>query len=306
MSFKMAGRLGLPRGDGQGGAGPARAGRRSSRSPCPTDLQGDVMGDLNARRGRVQGTEPAATASRSSPRWCRRPRSLRYAIDLRSLTGGRGRFTAAPRPLRRAAPAPRRQGPPRHRPRGLSPARRPTLGAAADRSLRGVRLRPARPRRRGPARRGPRSRAPLPRTAHPLPARRGARRHRPGPARPGPWSALEYACHARDVLSVFNRRVLLMVAEDRPELGWWDHEAAADDEAYNAQDPAEVADALDRNAAGLRRDPRSGARRRRGRARGCGGPARSSRSSAPGRFVLHEGHHHLLDVGRSLRTARGR
>jgi hypothetical protein len=25
-----------------------------------------------------------------------------------------------------------------------------------------------------------------------------------------------------------------------------------------------------------------------------------------GRFVLHEGHHHLLDVGRSLRAARGR
>ena len=50
------------------------------------------------------------------------------------------------------------------------------------------------------------------------------------------------------MLSVFNRRVLLMVAEDRPELGWWDHEAAAEDEAYNAQDPTEVADALDRNA----------------------------------------------------------
>ena len=34
---------------------------------------------------------------------------LRYAIDLRSMTGGRGRFTADARPLRRDAVAPRRQ-----------------------------------------------------------------------------------------------------------------------------------------------------------------------------------------------------
>ena len=52
---------------------PRRARRCSSRSSrsrswCPTEQQGDVMGDLNARRGRVQGTEAAATASRSSPR----------------------------------------------------------------------------------------------------------------------------------------------------------------------------------------------------------------------------------------------
>ena len=37
----------------------ARAGLPAARSPCRSTLQGDVMGDLNARRGRVQGTEPA-------------------------------------------------------------------------------------------------------------------------------------------------------------------------------------------------------------------------------------------------------
>jgi hypothetical protein len=119
------------------------------------------------------------------------------------------------------------------------------------------------------------------------------------------WSALEYACHARDVLSVFNRRVLLMVAEDRPELGWWDHESAAEDEAYNAQDPTEVADALDRNAQAFAETLEA--------VPGDGWPREGLRRSGEvftvlgaGRFVLHEGHHHLLDVGRSLRAARGR
>jgi hypothetical protein len=127
-------------------------------------------------------------------------------------------------------------------------------------------------------------------------------RTRPAPDR---WSALEYACHTRDVLSVFNARVLLMVAEDRPSLGWWDHEAAADDDAYNAQDPVEVADALDRNAMTfaetLEAVPATGWSRE--------GVRRSGELFTilgAGRFVLHEGHHHLLDVGRSLRAARGR
>ena len=119
------------------------------------------------------------------------------------------------------------------------------------------------------------------------------------------WSALEYACHTRDVLSVFNDRVLLMVAEERPELGWWDHEAAAEDEAYNGQDPTEVADALDRNAQAFaetleavptNRWSREGVRR----------TGELFTILGAGRFVLHEGHHHLLDMGRALRAARGR
>ena len=92
-------------------------------------------------------------------------------------------------------------------------------------------------------------------------------------ARPAPdtWSALEYACHTRDVLSVFNRRVLLMVAEDRPELGWWDHEAAADDEAYNAQDPDRGRRHARPQRPSLRGDPRGRARQRVAARRGAAG-----------------------------------
>ena len=52
------------------------------------------MGDLNARRGRVQGTEPVGGGEQAVTALVPTSELLRYAIDLRSLTGGRGRFTA--------------------------------------------------------------------------------------------------------------------------------------------------------------------------------------------------------------------
>ncbi|MDP1821049.1 MAG: elongation factor G [Acidimicrobiales bacterium] len=59
----------------------------------PAELLGDAMGDLNARRGRVQGTtqeDGEHTIYALVPQ----AELLRYATDLRSITGGRGRFTA--------------------------------------------------------------------------------------------------------------------------------------------------------------------------------------------------------------------
>ena len=61
----------------------------------PSELLGDVMGDLNARRGRVQGTEPGDAGEQVIYAMVPESELLRYAIDLRSLTGGRGRFVAA-------------------------------------------------------------------------------------------------------------------------------------------------------------------------------------------------------------------
>jgi elongation factor G len=58
----------------------------------PAVSQGDVMGDLNSRRGRVQGTE---TIDNECVITALVPTSeiLRYTIDLRSMTAGRGRFS---------------------------------------------------------------------------------------------------------------------------------------------------------------------------------------------------------------------
>jgi elongation factor G len=60
----------------------------------PTAYQGDVMGDLNSRRGRVQGTETSERGDSVITALVPTSEVLRYAIDLRSMTGGRGRFHA--------------------------------------------------------------------------------------------------------------------------------------------------------------------------------------------------------------------
>jgi elongation factor G len=51
------------------------------------------MGDLNARRGRVQGTEMTGPNEQTITAHVPTAEILRYAIDLRSMTHGRGRFT---------------------------------------------------------------------------------------------------------------------------------------------------------------------------------------------------------------------
>ena len=58
----------------------------------PSAYQGDVMGDLNARRGRVQGTAPRESGEHVVRALVPTSEILRYAIDLRSITGGWGRF----------------------------------------------------------------------------------------------------------------------------------------------------------------------------------------------------------------------
>jgi elongation factor G len=59
----------------------------------PDSLTGDVIGDLNAKRGRVQGMEPTGTGKSVVRAEVPQAEMMRYAIDLRSITGGRGAFT---------------------------------------------------------------------------------------------------------------------------------------------------------------------------------------------------------------------
>jgi elongation factor G len=59
----------------------------------PSAYQGDVMGDINSRRGRVQGTNANGDQSEITA-LVPTAEILRYAIDLRSMTGGRGQFVA--------------------------------------------------------------------------------------------------------------------------------------------------------------------------------------------------------------------
>jgi hypothetical protein len=69
----------------------------------------------------------------------------------------------------------------------------------------------------------------------------GDPRRRPSP---GTWSALEYGCHVRDVLRLYDERLVLMLTQDGPRYPNWDQDATALAEDYPGQDPGVVAGEL--------------------------------------------------------------
>ncbi|MDQ1422824.1 MAG: hypothetical protein QOD72_322 [Acidimicrobiaceae bacterium] len=60
-------------------------------------------------------------------------------------------------------------------------------------------------------------------------------------ARPDRWSDLEYACHVRDVFTLFVERLELMLAQDDAHFANWDQDATAIEARYGDQDPTVVA-----------------------------------------------------------------
>jgi len=58
----------------------------------PDDYVGDILGDLSSRRGRVVGTDPVGTGRTLVRATTPEAEVVRYAIDLRSMTRGRGSF----------------------------------------------------------------------------------------------------------------------------------------------------------------------------------------------------------------------
>jgi elongation factor G len=60
---------------------------------APEDAVGDVIGDLNSRRGRPLGMEPVGAGMTEIKAEVPMSEMLSYAPDLRSITGGQGEFT---------------------------------------------------------------------------------------------------------------------------------------------------------------------------------------------------------------------
>lgn len=58
----------------------------------PDSYLGDIMGDLNSKRGRIQGTEGVGIGRQLVKAQAPLSEIARYAIDLRSMTGGQGTF----------------------------------------------------------------------------------------------------------------------------------------------------------------------------------------------------------------------
>jgi hypothetical protein len=112
----------------------------------------------------------------------------------------------------------------------------------------------------------------------------------------GTWSALEYACHVRDVHRVYAGRVRRMLEEQDPYYENWDQDATAVAERYGEQDPSVVAvelAAAGDEIGGVFSGARGASWDRTGRR--SDGAAFTVDSIA--RYYLHDIEHHLWDVG---------
>jgi hypothetical protein len=123
----------------------------------------------------------------------------------------------------------------------------------------------------------------------------------------GVWSALEYACHVRDVLATQRARVAQTVAEDSPTYTPMGREERLVSDRYNEQDRAVVAGEIAANATAMADAFASLTDDQWERAGVYNYPTPTERDLRwLARHTLHEGSHHLLDIGRVMRAARGR
>ena len=121
------------------------------------------------------------------------------------------------------------------------------------------------------------------------------------------WSALEYACHMRDVLQIQRERLQRALVED----GFAPESMRRDERAielnYNDQDLTTVADDIETNAEALAADIERFTDSDWNRTMTYLYPERTERKLTwVVQHTVHEGEHHLLDIGRVQRAARGR
>jgi len=113
--------------------------------------------------------------------------------------------------------------------------------------------------------------------------------------RPDVWSPTEYACHVRDVHTLFAERLGQMLADDGARFANWDQDVTAVEDRYDQQDPAEVGPALvaaaERVAAVYESVPEDAWARRGVRSNGTVFTVETF-----GHYHLHDVVHHLWDV----------
>jgi len=119
-----------------------------------------------------------------------------------------------------------------------------------------------------------------------------AARRRPAPEK---WSALEYGCHVRDVLRLYDQRLEMMLSQDGPRYPNWDQDATAVADRYGEQDPAVVAAELGQAAEAIatRFESVAGDQWLRTGLRGDGA---HFTVETFGRYFIHDPVHHLYDV----------
>jgi len=91
ICFKIAGSQALKKGFSQGQPVLLEP-IMNIRITVPNDLTGDIIGDLNTKRARIQGMNPSGDINIIEAQ-VPLAEVLRYAIDLKSMTQGRGTYT---------------------------------------------------------------------------------------------------------------------------------------------------------------------------------------------------------------------
>lgn len=92
MAFQIAGSMGLKK--GMVDASPILLEPLYNMEiTVPDQYMGDVIGDINSKRGRIMGMDPMPKNMQKVKALVPLSETLRYAIDLRSMTQGRGVFT---------------------------------------------------------------------------------------------------------------------------------------------------------------------------------------------------------------------
>ena len=59
----------------------------------PKEYMGDIIGDLNSKRGKIMGMEESSSGKQAIKAKIPQAEIFKYAIDLRSITQGRGTFS---------------------------------------------------------------------------------------------------------------------------------------------------------------------------------------------------------------------
>ncbi len=118
---------------------------------------------------------------------------------------------------------------------------------------------------------------------------------RPGRPDDATWSALEYACHVRDVYRRYTARVGLMLAQDDPLFPNWDQDTSAVVDRYEQQDPDAVVEELEAAAGDLAGQlaPQSPVEWDRPGRRSDGA---SFTVATLVRYMIHDPVHHVWDV----------
>lgn len=106
------------------------------------------------------------------------------------------------------------------------------------------------------------------------------------------WSPVEYAAHVRDVITLYDERLQLMLSTEDPLFANWDQDAAAT--GYLDEEPAVIAKAIACDSAALAARFES--------VSDWGRPGRRSDGAqftieSFGRYFLHDVIHHAHDVG---------